>query len=55
MDGFALTLKQRFDASQKWPILRANLCMRFIYRGADLNATGARMVTYMNRKNKLLE
>lgn len=55
MDGFALTLKQRFDASQKWPILRANLCMRFIYRRADLNATGARMVTYMNRKNKLLE
>ena len=31
MNGFALTLKQRFDASQKWPILRANVCMRFVY------------------------
>ena len=26
--------------------------MRLIYRRADLNATGARMVTYMNRQNK---
>ena len=55
MNDFTLTLKQRFDASQKWPILRANVCMRFIYRRADLNATGARMVTYMNKKNDLLE
>lgn len=55
MNGFALSLKQRFDATQKWPILRANVCMRFIYRRADLTATGAKMVTYMNRKNRLLE